>query len=47
MEKNMNPCIQPTSATLQCAVFNNRSCNVAQKLDFTHEGLQRDEIKLN
>jgi len=33
--------------TLQCAVFNNRSCNVAQKLGFTHEGLQRDEIKLN
>jgi len=33
--------------TLQCAVFNSRSCNVAQKLGFTHEGLQRDEIKLN
>jgi len=33
--------------TLQCAVLNNRSCNVAQKLGFTHEGLQREEIKLN
>jgi len=33
--------------TLQCAVLNNRSCNVAQKLGFTHEGLQRDEIKVN
>jgi len=32
---------------LQCAVLNNRSCNVAKKLGFTHEGLQRDEIKLN
>jgi len=33
--------------TLQCAVLNNRSCNVAQKLGFTHEGLQREEIKVN
>jgi len=33
--------------TLQCAVLNSRSCNVAQKLGFTHEGLQRDEIKVN
>jgi len=32
---------------LQCAVLNSRSCNVAKKLGFTHEGLQRDEIKLN
>jgi len=32
---------------LRCAVLNNRSCNVAQKLGFTHEGLQRDEIKVN
>ena len=33
--------------TLRCAVQNERSCNVAQKLGFTHEGRQREEIVLN
>ena len=32
---------------LRCAVKNERSCNVAQKLGFTHEGRQRSEIVVN
>jgi ribosomal-protein-serine acetyltransferase len=32
---------------LKCAVKNERSCNVAQKLGMTHEGRQRNEIVVN
>ena len=32
---------------LKCAVENERSCNVAQKLGMSHEGRQRDEIVVN
>jgi len=32
---------------LKCAVQNERSCNVAQNLGFTHEGTQRGEIVVN
>ena len=32
---------------LRCAVANNRSCNVAQKLGFTLEGHIRDDILIN
>jgi len=32
---------------LKCAVKNERSCNVAQKLGMSHEGRQRDEIVVN
>jgi RimJ/RimL family protein N-acetyltransferase len=32
---------------LICAVTNERSCNVAQKLGMSHEGRQRDEIVVN
>ena len=32
---------------IKCAVSNERSCNVAQKLGMTHEGRQRDEIVVN
>lgn len=32
---------------LRCAVKNERSCNVAQKLGFTHEGRQLSEIVVN
>ena len=32
---------------LRCAVKNERSCNVAQKLGFIHEGRQRSEIVVN
>ena len=32
---------------LKCAVRNERSCNVAQKLGMSHEGRQRDEIVVN
>ena len=33
--------------TLRCAVENNRSCNVAKKLGFTHEGRLKNEIALH
>ena len=32
---------------LRCAVKNERSCNVAEKLGFTHEGRHREEIVVN
>ncbi len=32
---------------LKCAVKNERSCNVAQKLGMTHEGRLRDEIMVD
>jgi len=32
---------------IRCAVQNNRSCNVAQKLGFRHEGILRGEVKVN
>ena len=32
--------------SLRCAVQNDRSCNVAQKLGFTHEGRLKNEIAL-
>ncbi|MCH9740303.1 MAG: GNAT family N-acetyltransferase [Epsilonproteobacteria bacterium] len=32
---------------LRCAVQNERSCNVAKKLGFTHEGRHREEIVVN
>jgi ribosomal-protein-serine acetyltransferase len=32
---------------LKCAVTNERSCNVAQKLKMRHEGRLQDEIKVN
>jgi ribosomal-protein-serine acetyltransferase len=32
---------------LKCAVKNERSCNVAQKLGMSHEGRQRDEIMVD
>ena len=32
---------------LQCAVDNERSCNVAKKLGFTHEGRFKNEIALH
>ena len=33
--------------TLRCAIENNRSCNVAKKLGFTHEGRLKNEIALH
>lgn len=33
--------------TLQCAVQNERSCNVAEKLGFRHEGRFKNEIALH
>ena len=33
--------------SLRCAVENDRSCNVAQKLGFTHEGRFKNEIALH
>ena len=33
--------------SLRCAVQNDRSCNVAKKLGFTHEGRLKNEIALH